>query len=131
MTLSEVSILVVDDVNAMRIMTKQVLSISGFKRITLAPDVPSAIAQLETTEFHMILCDWHMSPLNGLEFLVYLRTQERYRDILFIMVTAETTSAKVKNAIKMGVDDYLLKPFSQEQAQAKIYELLVRKKVLR
>jgi two-component system chemotaxis response regulator CheY len=71
-----------------------------------------------------------MTPTDGLEFLKHVRSQEQTKNIAFIMVTAEGTKEKVVEAIKTGVDDYLMKPLTLEQIETKVHKVLIRKQVL-
>jgi two-component system, chemotaxis family, chemotaxis protein CheY len=126
----EVGILVVDDVAAMRTQVKDLLRSFGFQKIRVAASGEDGKAQLDQEPTHLILCDWQMQPTNGLEFLKYVRAHPDYKTTPFIMVTAESTKEKVIEAIKTGVDDYLVKPLTLDQIQNKVYGVLLRKKVL-
>lgn len=130
MTLDEVSVLIVDDVNAMRVQLKSVLRAVGFSKITVASNGAEAKNIIRTQPVQLILCDWHMEPVNGLDLLQHVRTEYRFEEIGFIMVTAEYTKEKVIEAISAGVDDYLIKPISQEQIQNRTYATLLKRKVL-
>lgn len=126
----EVGILVVDDVNTMRVQIKDLLKTFGFKKITLASNGEEAKGFLEAEPIHLILCDWHMAPVDGMEFLKYVRAHDTHKGTAFVMVTAEGTKEKVVEAIKSGVDDYLVKPLTPVQIQNKVYGVLLRKQVL-
>lgn len=126
----EVSILVVDDVNTMRIQVKELLKSFGFRKIALAENGEEAKAVIEATGCHLVLCDWQMSPTDGMELLKYLRSHPNFRQVAFVMVTAESTKEKVIEAIKAGVDDYLVKPLTPVQIQTKVYGVLLKKQVL-
>ncbi|MGZ3689448.1 MAG: response regulator [Bdellovibrionota bacterium] len=130
MTREEINILVVDDVQAMRVQIKDLLKSFGFRNITAVEGGGAAKKTLEDTAFQLILCDWHMTPTDGLEFLKYVRAHPNYKTVSFIMITAEGTKEKVVEAIKSGVDDYLMKPLTIEQIQNKVYGVLSRKQVL-
>ena len=126
----EVKILVVDDVNTMRVQIKDLLKHFGFRKITLAASGEAAKASLNAGGFDLILCDWHMSPGDGMEFLLYIRSHADFKSVPFIMVTAESTKELVLQAIRSGVDDYLIKPLTIMQIQNKVYGVLLRKQVL-
>ncbi len=126
----EVGILVVDDVNTMRVQIKDLLKSFGFRNIHLAGGGEEGKAMLERQSIHLILCDWHMSPTDGLDFLKYVRAHDLHKSTAFIMVTAESTKERVVEAIKSGVDDYLVKPLTPAQIQTKVYGVLLRKQVL-
>ncbi len=123
----EVSILIVDDVNTIRVQVKELLKSFGFRKISVAQSGIEAQMALQTETFHLILCDWHMSPMDGIELLKFVRTDPKLIKIAFIMVTAESTKEKVVEAIQSGVDDYLVKPLTPLQIQNKVYGALLRK----
>ncbi|MCM2322325.1 MAG: response regulator, partial [Oligoflexia bacterium] len=85
---------------------------------------------LHQGDFHLVLCDWHMSPTNGLELLKYVRGEPAFKNLLFIFLTAEATKERVLEAIQAGVDGYMIKPVTVAQIQTKIYGLLLDRKVL-
>lgn len=126
----EVGILVVDDVNTMRIQIRDLLKQFGFKKITLAAGTPEAKAALETETIHLIMADWHMEPLDGMELLRYVRNHPQHKNVCFIMVTAEGVKEKVIEAIRSGVDNYLVKPLTPVEIQNKVYGILLKKQVL-
>jgi two-component system chemotaxis response regulator CheY len=126
----EVSVLVIDDVNTMRVQIKELLASFGFRKITLASNGEEAKTHLASGQYHLILSDWHMEPVNGLELLKYVRSNEKLKAVPFIMATAESAKENVVEAIKNGVDDYLIKPLTPAQIQNKVYGVLLRKQVL-
>jgi two-component system chemotaxis response regulator CheY len=71
-----------------------------------------------------------MEPLNGMDFLHYVRGHPVHKGIAFVLVTAENTKEQVIGAITAGVDDYIMKPFTAVQLQNKVYGVLQRKKVI-
>jgi two-component system, chemotaxis family, chemotaxis protein CheY len=130
MTRAEVNVLIVDDVNSMRLQIKELIKSFGFKLIQTASSAEEAMALLEIDSFHMLLCDWQMGSTSGLDLLRHVRAHGKYQNLPFIMVTAETTKDQVVLAIKSGVDDYLVKPLTRAQIESKVYGVLLRKKVL-
>jgi two-component system, chemotaxis family, chemotaxis protein CheY len=131
MNREEVSIIVVDDVNTMRVQIKELLRSFGFRKVVLASNGEDVKKLLDTDRFHLILLDWHMEPTNGLELLKYIRSHPDYNGIAIIMVTAECTKPMVLEALQAGVDDYLLKPLTALQVQNKVYGTLLRKQVFK
>jgi two-component system chemotaxis response regulator CheY len=126
----EVGILVVDDVNTMRVQIKELLVSFGFRNVTLAGNGEEAKSILAANPIHLILADWYMTPTDGIELLKHVRSTDKLKAIPFVMVTAEGTKEKVVEAIKSGVDDYLVKPLTPVQIQNKVYGVLLRKQVL-
>jgi two-component system, chemotaxis family, chemotaxis protein CheY len=128
---TELNILVIDDVNSMRMQIRELLKGFGFRRVTIAANGYEAAELLESNKFDLIMCDWHMDPpVNGLDLLKHVRKHPLYRNVPFIMITAEGTKERVVDAINAGVDDYLLKPLTMSQIQTKVLGVLVRKQVL-
>lgn len=130
MKVQEVGILIVDDVNAMRIEIKSLLKNFGFENILLASNGIEARQALESNDVHFILSDWHMGPMDGIELLKYVRSSDKYKTIPFVMVSAESIKEQVIMAVASGIDDYILKPLTIDQIQNKVFNLLVKKKVL-
>lgn len=125
----ESRILVVDDVNSMRIQIKDLLNSFGFTQVETAASGAEALALLQgPTKFQMVMCDWHMAPTNGLELLKMIRVNSQLKATSFIMVTAESTKECVIEAIKAGVDDYLVKPLTKTQIETKVYTILLKKR---
>lgn len=126
----EVEILVVDDVNSTRVQVKQLLADQGFRKIALCAHGEEAKLHIASYPVHLIICDWHMEPTNGIEFLKYVRGETRIAEVAFLMLTGEGTKERVVQAIQSGVDDYLLKPLTPAQIQSKVFGVLLKKKVL-
>ena len=129
MRCEEASIIVVDDVNAMRVQIRDLLRRFGFANIKIAAGVEEAKSLMEMEQFHLVLSDWHMTPTTGLDLLQYLRSHPEYKNVPFILVTAECTKDKVIEAVKAGVDDFIVKPITPLQIQTKVINLLVKKQV--
>lgn len=128
MQLSDCHILIVDDVNALRVQIRELLKTFGFQKITLCGNGVEARKVLEEAgSVHLLISDWHMAPMDGLELLKFVRTHDHYAQLPFVMMTAEGTKERVIEAIEHGVDDYLMKPMTVQQVQDKILTLLVKK----
>jgi two-component system chemotaxis response regulator CheY len=126
----EVSILIVDDVNTMRIQIRELLRNSGFRNISVAANGEEAKQSIELQSYQLLLVDWQMEPTDGLDLLKYVRAHPDYSKVAFMMVTAESTRDRVLQAIQAGVDDYLVKPLTPDQIKTKVYSLLTRKQVI-
>lgn len=127
MLISDINVLVVDDVNAVRAQVKQMLKECGFKSITLAANGAEARAALEAERYHLVLSDWYMEPVDGLELLRFIRSHPQLLKLPFIMVTAEGTREKVIQAIQLGIDDYMVKPLTPANIQTKVIGLLLKR----
>ncbi|WP_447908906.1 response regulator [Brevundimonas bullata] len=106
------NVLVVDDYKSMVRIVRGMLNQLGFVNIDDAPDGAAAMALLKEKEYGLVLSDWNMQPVTGLELLKQVRAEERTKKTPFVMVTAE---AKVENVIaarQAGVNNYVIKPFT-------------------
>jgi two-component system chemotaxis response regulator CheY len=130
MQIQEVIVLVVDDVNAMRVQIQKLLEAFGFARILTAESGEAAKKILENEPVNFVLADWHMEPVNGMELLKWVRAHLKLKNLPFVLITAENTKEAVVQAVQAGVDQYVVKPLTKEIIQEKIFQVLVKKKVL-
>ncbi len=119
------SILVVDDSDTMRRIITTTLKEIGLQNITKADDGEKAWDKLQKQDFDLILSDHKMPNMSGEELLKLVRQSERHKNIPFIMVTAEAFHANVMNAVKLGVSNYIVKPFSSQQLLEKILKVFI------
>jgi two-component system chemotaxis response regulator CheY len=126
----DVGILVVDDVNAMRVQIRDLLKGFGFRKIHLASNGEEAKLHLNTETIQLVLADWRMEPVDGLALLRHVRADEKLKGLAFILVTAETARERVIEAVQAGVDNYLVKPLTPVEIQNKVYGTLLKKQVL-
>lgn len=124
MTNPDSHILIVDDVNAMRVQIREILKANGFKNVTLAEGAVEAQMALEGTQVDLMLVDWHMEPTNGMDLLRFVRGDARYKRIPFVMLTGENRKENVVEALRLGADGYLLKPVTSQQLIPKVASLL-------
>ena len=117
-------ILVVEDDADVRSFTRMILKKAGFKNIIEAESGAMAIKKIETLWIDLILLDWQMPNLDGLDVLKLLRARGLQTPV--IMVTAEKAEQKVLEAIEAGVDDYIAKPFSSFTLGKKIVSVLTK-----
>ena len=122
---NDIKILVVDDMSMMRKLIKAQLRELGFANITEAEDGGKALAIIQEmanlkTPIQLILSDWTMPILSGIELLSKVKAHEDFKKIPFIMITAEGESHQVTEAIKLGVSSFIRKPFSPDSLKTKI-----------
>lgn len=125
MTSSGQQILIVDDERAIRDMVCMALSQEGFSCLE-ASDAHKAEALINKESPQLILLDWMMPGLSGVDFARKLRRQAETRDLPIIMLTAKTEEDNVIRGLESGADDYLTKPFSPRELIARIRALLRR-----
>jgi CheY-like chemotaxis protein len=117
--------LVVDDASFIRdLLKKQLRDAYPGAQITDVPSAVRAQVALKTNNFDLILCDWEMPEMSGEEFLRWLRAQEQYQKLPFIMVTSRGERDFIVKAVQAGVSDYLGKPFKPEMLIAKVNKAL-------
>lgn len=119
-----INILIVDDFVTMRRILKNILRQLGFVKMIEADDGTTALELLKKTHVDLIISDWNMPKMTGLELLKAVRGMEETKDIPFLMVTAEAQKQHVINAVKAGVSNYVVKPFTAEQIQEKLNKIL-------
>lgn len=121
----DMNILIVDDYSTMLRIVKNLLKQLGFKNIDEAMDGSEALEKVKAKGYGLIISDWNMEPMNGLDFLKSVRTSEAsYKDTPFIMVTAESKTENVILAKQAGVNNYIVKPFNAETLKSKIVAVL-------
>ena len=122
-------ILIVDDSRIMRNIVKNTLKGLKFPDDTFleAPDGQLAWEILEAQNIHLLLLDWNMPNLNGLDLVKKLRAVPRHKNLPIVMVTSEAAKYNVIEAIKAGVNDYLVKPVTEKGLEEKIRRVLDRR----
>lgn len=125
-------ILVADDMGAMRQTVKRTLNSLGFNEISEAKngkeayDVIMAGRDIPGRKIDLAVIDWNMAPISGIELLKTLRADERTKDILFVMLTAEQMRDNILLALQAGVDEYIIKPFTADTVKKKFDNITLR-----
>lgn len=115
-----IQVLVVDDFATMRRIIRSSLKKIGFSNIIEAEDGDVALEILKQEKIGLILADWNMPNMKGIDLLKEVRKDEKLKSIPFIMVTAEGQQENVVEAAQAGVDQYIIKPFTPEILNEKI-----------
>jgi len=116
-------ILVVDDFATMRRIVKNILTQLGFKNIIEADDGSTALNLLKTEKVDLIISDWNMPKMTGLDLLKAVRADPNMADTPFIMVTAEAQQDNIILAVKAKVSQYVVKPFTAEVLGEKLQKI--------
>lgn len=116
-------VLVVDDFATMRRIVKNILKQIGFTDIAEAEDGKNALKMLQNDKFGLIMCDWNMPEMPGIELLNRIRADEQLKGIPFVMVTAEAQKENILDAVKAGVNSYIVKPFTAEIVEQKLKKI--------
>lgn len=124
----KMKILVVDDFATMRRIIKNILRELGYENILEADSGLSALEILKKENINFIISDWNMPQMSGIELLKAVRNSENWRDIPFLMVTAEGQKENVLEAAKNKVSNYIVKPFTAEVLKEKINKIFENRK---
>lgn len=119
------NVLIVDDYTTMLRIIKNLLKQLGFNNIDEATDGTMAFEKVKIKEYGLVISDWNMEPMSGFEFLKKIRaSEEKFKTVPFIMITAESKTENVIAAKQAGVNNYIVKPFNAETLKGKISSVL-------
>ena len=118
------SILIVDDYKTMLRIIRNLLKQVAFINVDEASDGNEALAKLQEKAYGLVISDWNMQPMTGLDLLREVRSDVSLQHLPFIMITAESKAENVIAAKEAGVNDYIVKPFNAETLKAKIASVL-------
>lgn len=119
-----IRILIVDDFATMRKVIRNLLKQVGYENIVEAEDGAIALRTLKAQKVDFVISDWNMPNMSGLELLKAVRADEELNSTPFLMVTAEALQENVIAAVKAGVSNYIVKPFTAEVLNSKIEKIL-------
>ena len=120
-------VLVVDDFKTMRRIVRQALKGMGFQSIDEAEDGKIALQKLQQGSYQLIISDWNMPNMMGIDLLKAVRADTRLRAIPVLMLTAESQKENVLEAARAGVSNYIVKPFTQDQLEEKLEQIYAKK----
>ena len=121
----DLKILVVDEFSATRIIVINYLSKLGYKNTVEAEDGFSALARLKSALFDLVVTDWSMSDMSGLDLLKQMRADSDLKHIPVLMVTSEDLHGNIVTAIKAGLNDYIVRPFEEHTFKQKLEKIFV------
>jgi len=104
----------------MRKIEKKTLKTLGFTRVFEAEDGKAAIALLEADAVDLIISDWNMPNMDGFQLLQWVRAEERFRHIPFLMATGQGDKTQEQKAVDAGVSSFVAKPFNEDELRARI-----------
>ena len=116
-------VMIVDDFATMRRILRNILKQIGFKNIIEADDGKHALKELKKEKVDLIMCDWNMPEMPGIELLKTVRSDDELKEIPFVMVTAEAQKDNILEAVKSGVSNYVVKPFTAETITEKLTKI--------
>lgn len=117
---SNMKILVVDDMSSMRRIIKNTLKQLGYPNVEEADDGDQALEKVCNEPFDLVISDWNMPKMNGLDLLKAIRQNPKLSPLPVLMVTTEAEMDHILEAIRSGVNSYILKPFTPETMKEKI-----------
>jgi len=119
-------ILIVDDSLTTRRIIKNTLRSVGFEDVIEAQDGLDALEKLKVTSVDLMLVDWNMPKMSGIDLVKIIRSKDELKGIPVVMVTTEVAKPDVVEALKQGVNDYIFKPFTPEILKEKVQKVLGR-----
>ena len=118
------NVLIVDDYKTMLRIIRNLLKQLGFNNVDEATDGSMALQMLRVGSYGLVISDWNMEPMTGLQLLREVRADAKIKDTPFIMVTAESKTENVVAAKEAGVSNYIVKPFNAETLKTKMSSVL-------
>lgn len=121
-----IKILIVDDFSTMRRIVKNLLNDLGFYNTSEADDGTSALEELRKAKFDLIITDWNMPGMAGIDLLKHVRADAALNKIPVLMVTAEAKREQIIEAAQAGVNGYVIKPFTAGTLAEKLGKIFER-----
>ncbi|MDH3892604.1 MAG: response regulator [candidate division Zixibacteria bacterium] len=122
--MADLKILAVDDSPTMRRIIINTLKRAGFEDVVEASDGRDALAKMKVEKINFIITDWNMPEMDGLSFVTTLRGMAEYKSLPILMVTTRSVKDDIMEALKAGVNNYIVKPFTPETLKDKIEQVL-------
>ncbi|WP_407493471.1 response regulator [Pseudooceanicola sp. MF1-13] len=122
----QIRIMVVDDMSTSRGLITQALDAFGIRNVASTGDGPSALKALETAPVHLVISDYNMPGMDGLQLLHSLRTGPKTKGVGFILITGKADKAIIDHGRKLGMNNFLKKPFEPRDLQACIEAVVGR-----
>ena len=117
-------ILIVDDYKTMLRIIRNLLNQLNFTNVQEAGNGQTALQKLRSNPVELVISDWNMEPMTGLQLLREVRADANLKDTPFIMITAESKTENVVAAKEAGVSNYIVKPFNAETLKTKLVSVL-------
>lgn len=128
MTVSkDIKILVVDDSVGIRLAAKKVFQNLGFKQISAADDGTTALEELKKESFDLVVADWNMPNMSGIDLLKAMKAEESLASIPFLLVTGEENQDVLMDAMRAGISNFMTKPYDAKVLSEKIERIFAFK----
>ena len=115
-----IRVLIVDDYKSMVRIIRSLMQQLGFTNIDEATDAKTALDMISTGDYGLVLSDWNMAPMNGIELLKAVRADPQRASTPFVMVTSHAAPSDIMTAKRAGASNYLIKPFNVEALRQKL-----------
>ena len=120
---TNMKVLLVDDFATMRKIVRNILGQLGIKNVDEADDGSTALPKLKQNKYDIIISDWNMPKMTGLDLLKAVRADENLKSLPFLMVTAEALKDNIVAAAQAGISDYVVKPFTAATLEEKLKKI--------
>jgi len=120
----DLKILAVDDSPTMRRIILNTLKRAGFTDVIEASDGKDAMAKMKVEDVNFVITDWNMPEMDGLTLVTTLRSMDEFKKLPILMVTTRSVKDDIVEAMKAGVNSYIVKPFTPDTLKAKIDQIL-------
>jgi two-component system chemotaxis response regulator CheY len=124
MSIRSKTVLIVDDMRMTRMKLRKICTELGIKNISEAVDGMQALEMMVNSKPDLLLSDWNMPNISGIELIKKIRDNPALSDVPVIFITAEAEKNSIIKSLQFGVSDYILKPFNDENVKAKICSAL-------
>ena len=118
------NILIVDDYKTMLRIIRNLLKQLGFNNVDEATDGSMALQKLRDKDYGLVISDWNMEPMTGIQLLREVRADSKLKALPFIMITAESKTENVVAAKEAGVNNYIVKPFNADTLRKKMSSVI-------
>ncbi|MFZ1684083.1 MAG: response regulator [Candidatus Zixiibacteriota bacterium] len=122
--MANLKIIAVDDSPTMRRIIINTLKRAGFEDVIEASDGKDALAKMKVEKVNFVITDWNMPEMDGLTFVSTIRATDEFKGLPVLMVTTRSVKEDIVEAMKAGVNNYIVKPFTPETLKAKIDQIL-------
>ncbi|MBK7141018.1 MAG: response regulator [bacterium] len=122
--MSDLKIIAVDDSPTMRRIIINTLKRAGYENVIEATDGKDALAKMKVEHVSFVITDWNMPEMDGLAFVTQIRATDEFKNLPVLMVTTRSVKEDIVEAMKAGVNNYIVKPFTPETLKAKIDQIL-------
>ncbi|MBT4087486.1 MAG: response regulator [Deltaproteobacteria bacterium] len=116
----DIRILVVDDSIGIRLAAKKVFQNLGFMQVSVADDGTTALEELKKEPFELVVADWNMPKMSGIDLLKAMRAEKSLENIPFLLVTGDDNQDNIMAAIKAGISNFMTKPYDAKVLSEKI-----------